>query len=329
VNFAPGETSKTIYIPVVDDAYAEGDETFTISLGSPTNASLGTPANATITILDNDTINGPNPIGQSSFFVRQHYIDFLSREADSSGLSFWTGEINQCGSDAACIQTKRNNVSAAFFQSIEFQETGYLVERLYKVAYGDASGISTLDGNHQVPVPIIRFNEFLPDSQQIGRGLIVGQPGWEQVLENNKVAFTQGFVARSRFGTSYSALLTPAQFVDKLFANAGFIPTTAERDAAINEFGGAAAADNNLARARALRLVAENGTLKLNEKNKAFVLMQFFGYLRRNPNDPQDTDYTGYDFWLNKLNEFNGDFIRAEMVKAFLDSAEYRARFGP
>jgi hypothetical protein len=329
VNFASGETSKTIYIPIVDDAYAEGDETFTISLANPTNASLGTPATATITILDNDSVNGPNPIDQTSFFVRQHYIDFLSREADSSGLAFWTAEINQCGSDAQCIQVKRNNVSAAFFLSIEFQETGYLVERLYKVAYGDTTGISTLGGNHQQSVPIIRFSEFLPDSQQIGRGLIVGQPGWEQVLENNKVAFTQAFVARSRFGTSYAALLTPPQFVDKLFANAGFIPTIAERNAAINEFGGAAAADNQPARARALRRVAENSTLNLNEKSRAFVLMQYFGYLRRNPNDPQDTDYTGYDFWLTKLTERHGNYIEAEMVKAFLESSEYRARFGP
>jgi hypothetical protein len=55
--------------------------------------------------------------------------------------------------------------------------------------------------------------------------------------------------------------------------------------------------------------------------------MQYFGYLRRNPNEAADADYTGYDFWLNKLNQFNGNFISAEMVKAFLDSAEYQARF--
>ena len=59
------------------------------------------------------------------------------------------------------------------------------------------------------------------------------------------------------------------------------------------------------------------------------MLAQYFGYLRRNPNDPQDTDYTGYDFWLTKLNQFNGNYINAEMVKAFLSSIEYRQRFGP
>jgi len=63
------------------------------------------------------------------------------------------------------------------------------------------------------------------------------------------------------------------------------------------------------------------------EFNKAFVLMQYFGYLHRNPNDPPDTDFAGYTFWLNKLNQFNGDFVQAEMVKAFINSNEYRSRF--
>jgi hypothetical protein len=75
--------------------------------------------------------------------------------------------------------------------------------------------------------------------------------------------------------------------------------------------------------------VAENSTFTQNEMNRAFVLMEYFGYLRRNPNEGNDTDYSGYDFWLTKLNQFNGDFIKAEMVKAFISSREYRQRFGP
>ncbi|HBB90008.1 MAG TPA: hypothetical protein DC047_20585, partial [Blastocatellia bacterium] len=306
LQFAAGETSKTISIPIIHDSYAEANETFNISLSNPTNASLGSPAAATITIVDGSTVNGPNPIDQSYFFVGQHYLDFLNREADQSGQNFWTNEIENCTPKPQCTEVKRINVSAAFFLSIEFQETGYLVERLYKTAYGDATGTSNFGPTHQLAVPIVRLNEFLPDSQEIGRGVVVGQTGWEQVLENNKVAFTLKFVQHSRFSTSYSALLTPAQFVDQLFAHAGVTPSTADRNAAINEFGGAATSNDNPARARALRRVAENPTLIQQEKNKAFVLMQFFGYLRRNPNDPQDTDYTGYDFWLSKLNQFNG-----------------------
>ena len=82
-------------------------------------------------------------------------------------------------------------------------------------------------------------------------------------------------------------------------------------------------------RAQALRQVAENQNLATAEFNRAFVLMQFIGYLRRNPNDLPDADYTGYDFWLTKLNQFNGNYINAEMVKAFISSGEYRGRFGP
>jgi len=123
--------------------------------------------------------------------------------------------------------------------------------------------------------------------------------------------------------------MTPAQFVDKLFMNAGVTPSVSDRQAAINEFGLTTTTADVAARARALRDVSENSILNSQEFNRAFVLMQFFGYLRRNPNDPQDTDYTGYDFWLTKLNQFNGNFVNAEMVKAFITSSEYRQCFGP
>jgi hypothetical protein len=73
--------------------------------------------------------------------------------------------------------------------------------------------------------------------------------------------------------------------------------------------------------------VAEDDDLVKAEFNRAFVLMQYIGYLRRNPNDAPDSDYTGYDFWLTKLNNFKGDFVKAEMVKAFITSIEYRGRF--
>ena len=57
--------------------------------------------------------------------------------------------------------------------------------------------------------------------------------------------------------------------------------------------------------------------------------MQYFGYMRRDPDDLPDTDFSGYNFWLTKLEQFNGNFVNAEMVKAFIVSGEYRARFGP
>jgi hypothetical protein len=118
--------------------------------------------------------------------------------------------------------------------------------------------------------------------------------------------------------------MTAAQFVDKLNTNAGNVLSASERTTAINLFSGAADSTNNTARAQVLRLIAEDQDLYNAESNRAFVLAEFFGYLRRNPNDAPDTDYTGYEFWLNKLNEFNGDYLKAEMVKAFISAGEYR-----
>jgi hypothetical protein len=111
--------------------------------------------------------------------------------------------------------------------------------------------------------------------------------------------------------------------------NAGNVLSATQRTTAINLFTGASNSSNVTARAQAVRQVAENANLVAAEKNRAFVLAQYFGYLRRNPNDSPDSDYTGFEFWLNKLTEKNGDYIAAEMVKAFLSSTEYRQRFGP
>ncbi|HSS19548.1 MAG TPA: SBBP repeat-containing protein [Pyrinomonadaceae bacterium] len=330
LTFGPQEQAKTIVIPVSDDSLVEGDESFKLTLTNPIGGLIGTIGSATITIEDDDTATPTvNPLDSGAFFARQHYLDFLNRVPDSSGLQFWTEQITDCGIDSACLEIRRINVSAAFFLSIEFQETGYLVERIYKSAYGDAIGTSNFGPTHQLPVPIIRLNEFLPDTQQIGRGVVVGVGNWQAQLEANKVAFTQDFVSRSRFTGAYANSLTPTEFVDALFVKAGVTPLASDRTAAINEFGGAGNTSDIPARARALRRVAENSILNQQEKNRAFVLMQYFGYLRRNPNDPQDTDYTGYDFWLTKLNEFNGNFVNADMVKAFIVSTEYRHRFGP
>jgi hypothetical protein len=272
-----------------------------------------------------------NPIDQPDFFVKQQYLDFLNRTADQSGLDFWTRELLSCGNDQACMDNKRANVSAAFFLSIEFQQTGYLVERLYKTAYADADGTSTFGPTHTLKVPIVRFSEFLPDTQQIGQGVVVGQNGWEAVLERNKVAYIDRFVTLKRFTDKYPANMLPAVFVDTLNRNAGSPLSTTEVATLTAEH----TAPGGKSRAQVLRQIAEHQNLINAEFNRAFVLMQFFGYLRRNPNDTPDSDYTGYDFWLGKLNSFtqSGDDVlvrvqKAEMVKAFITSGEYRKRFG-
>jgi Domain of unknown function (DUF4214) len=256
----------------------------------------------------------PNPIEHSTnFYVRQQYLDFLNREPDAAGLAFWAGQITSCGSDVQCVEIKRINVSAAFFLSIEFQETGYLVYRMYKAAYGNLRG---------APVPLTR-NEFLPDTRQIGQGVVVGDAGWEALLAANKQNFASDFVSRSRFITAYPQTLTAAQFVDALNQNAGNVLSPSEREQLTSELS-----SRVKNRAQVLRVIAEDPDLARNEFNKAFVLMQYFGYLGRNPSDLPDTNFDGYNFWLGKLNQFNGNFVQAEMVKAFITSGEYKQRFG-
>ena len=260
-----------------------------------------------------------NPLDTTDFFVRQQYLDFLGREPDEPGLAFWTKNIESCGADANCREAKRVDTSAAFFLSIEFQRAGYLVYRTYKVAFGDLP-------NSPVPLTI---SEFTPDHQALANGVVVGREGWQLVLENNTAGFMTDFVKRSQFVADYPTTLSPAEFVDRLFGNAAVSPSSDERAAAVSEFGAAETSADLAARARALRRIAENPALAQQEMNRAFVLMQYFGYLRRNPNDAPEPakNFDGYNFWLNKLNQFNGSYFAAEMVKAFLTSAEYRARF--
>jgi hypothetical protein len=266
--------------------------------------------------------NTPITINDSDFFVNQQYVDFLSRFPDQSGFDFWVNQITSCNGDATCIAGQRDNTSGAFFLSIEFQETGYLVERMYKAAYGDGSGQSTFGGTHALSVPIIRRSEFLPDTLQMSNGVIIGQPGAEQKLEANKVAFADDFVSRTRFTTAFPGGMLAAQFVDTLNTNAGNPLSQSERDNLVNGLS-----SSTLTRAQVVRAVAEDSDLVSAEKNKAFVLMQYLGYLRRDPNVGPDSDYTGYDFWLQKLNNHGGDFHAAQMVRSFIVSGEYLNRF--
>ena len=322
--FGVGEASKTVTIPVVDDAFAEGSETFGVAISNGLGTNIGAQINATVTITDNDSASGSNPLSDNSFFVRQQYLDFLSREPDSSGLAFWTNQTTNCGSSDLLVC--RINVSGAFFLSIEFQETGYLVERIYKAAFGDASGTA---GGQPIKVPFVRLNQFLPDTQRIGRGVVVNVGNWRPQLDDNKNAFTEEFVQRPEFLTALPLSMTATDFVNKLNDNAkdsnGVMPlSAAERDNLV-----AALNNGTMTRAQVLRAVAEDPDLANSEKNRAFVLMQYFGYLRRNPNDAPESglDYGGYNFWLGKLNGTNGDYIAAEMVKAFLSAPEYNQRF--
>jgi hypothetical protein len=246
-----------------------------------------------------------NDIDDSRYFVEQHYRDFFDREADDNGLDFWEHQITNCGDDSGCRDGARTNTSGAFFLAIEFQETGFLLYRFHKASFGTMP----------------RRNDFIVDLQAIAQGLVVGQAGWQQKLEDNKRAAAERWANRADFHARYDGK-SNSQFVDELFANAGVTPSQSERQDLINRLNAALET-----RGSALRKIAENAELARREKNPAFVLMQYFGYLHRNPDEGQDHDFSGFNFWLHKLDDNGGDFHRAEMVKAFLVSGEYRNRF--
>ena len=288
LNFAAGESSKSFSIPLVDDSYAEGTESFTISLSSPTGSSLGSQVSSTISITDNEASTGSNPIDQTAFFVRQHYIDFLGREPDPVGFQDWQNTINNCPQgNTSC---DRIHVSSNFFQSPEFQQRGYFVYRFYPTAFGRKPD----------------YEEFIPDLARVSGFLSDAQ------LEAAKVAFINDFVSRSAFTSVYNPLGN-TQYVDTLLNTAGI--THPARD-----FWIAALGNGTRTRVQVLREIAESGEVNTKYRNQAFVVMQYFGFLRRNP----DAFYLD---WIAVLNANPTDF--RGMISGFINGAEYRQRFGP
>jgi hypothetical protein len=248
---------------------------------------------------ERDTVGGGNAIDSSGFFVRQHYLDFLGREPDEDGFNFWNDQILSCGADADCRERRTINVSAAYFLSIEFQQTGGMVDGLYRASYGRAP----------------RYAEFVPDQAAVARNVIVGSANWTETLSANKQAFVAGWMERPEFRAAYDGL-SNASYVDALVSHTGVEFSAAERSILVAGLNGGTST-----RADVLRQIAENEHFAAAKRNEVFVMMQYFGYLRRDP------DASGYQFWLNKLNQFNGNFEQAEMVKAFIVSGEYRDRF--
>jgi hypothetical protein len=325
LRFAANESSKTFDVLITEDIKLEGTETLTVSLANGTGqALLGSPSTATVVITDDPIEAGANPIDFNDIFVGQHYHDFLARQSDSSGQTFWENQISNCGSNQACIDDRRTNVSAAFFLSIEFQQSGYFVIRAHKAAFGNGQAIP-------------RYLTFLRDQRRVGEGVIVGNTGWEALLNANREAFLEEFVSRPEFIANFPQGTNVFTYVDTLFANAGVVPTANERQAAINAYG----TGNTLGRAAALSSVIESDSVFNVQYNSAFVLMQYFGYLRRDADDAPDNNFNGYFFWLQKMDQVslpgenlrNDDVAlarvkRADMVKSFIVSGEYRARFG-
>ena len=295
LRFMPGESTQIIIIPIVNDALVEGNETFSIILGGETGATLGTK-NGTVTINDNDGAPAnQNPIDDIPFFVTQQYIDFLGRLPDSVGFSNWVATLNGCpnggfgeNDNPGC---DRVHVSAGFFLSAEFQGRGYFAYRFYEVA---------LDRR-----PL--YGEFVQDMA------IVGGPQSPESEVLSKAAFTEQWPLREEFMVRYAGS-SNSTYVNALEANAEVV--VANKAALI------AALDNGqMSRGEVLRNIVESQVVADKFFNRAFVAMQYFGYLRRDP------DTVGFQNWLNTLNADPNNF--RHMIFGFLFSTEYRQRFGP
>ncbi|HKR58498.1 MAG TPA: FG-GAP-like repeat-containing protein, partial [Pyrinomonadaceae bacterium] len=287
VSFAAGEASKSFSIAITNDSYAEGNENFTVTLSNPVGGSIGTQTNATVMIVDNDGTTGTNPIEDTAFFVRQHYLDFLGREPDPPGEAAWISSINNCPpNDTSC---DRIHVSQVFFQSAEFQQRGYFVYRFYPVSFGRKPD----------------YDEFVPDLASVSGFLDDAQ------LEAAKVAFIAAFMERPAFISTYN-FVNNTQYVDTLLNTAGV--TLASRQQMIDGLNA-----RTLTRAQVLRQIAESNEVSIKYFNQAYAVMEYFGYLRRQPDA----------FYLDWIAYLNGGGTPRGMVTGFVNSAEYRLRFGP
>jgi hypothetical protein len=296
LRFAAGEASKSIFVPIVDDVNVEGNETFTITLSVPVGTFIGPNDIATVTIADNDSTPATqNPIDGVNFFVTQQYIDFLGRLPDTIGFANWVATLNGCpnggfgeNDNPSC---DRVHVSAGFFLSDEFRGRGYWAYRFYEVAFDRR--------------PL--YAEFVPDLAQVG-----GAQSPESELLS-KAAYTDAFVQRGEFTSRYNGLSNTA-YVNALEQNAEITLTS--------KAGLIAALDGNQkTRGQVLREIVESKAVEDQFFIRAFVAMQYFGYLRRDP------DTIGYNNWVTTLTNDPSNF--RHMIFGFLFSTEYRGRFGP
>ena len=296
VQFGIGQTTQSIIIPIVDDALAEGDETFTVTLSGPTGALLGAASTATITIIDNDSAPASqNPVDGVTFFVTQQYIDFLGRLSDAIGLANWTDTLGNCPNggfgefdNPTC---DRVHVSSSFFLSDEFRSRGYFAYKFYEVGFDRRP----------------TYAEFVPDMAQVGGA----QSPESEVI--SKAAYTDAFVQRQEFKNRYDALSNSA-YVDALETNA---EVTLTNKAALVD----ALNTSQKTRAQVLREIVELQSVTDKFFIRAFVAMQYFGYLRRDP------DTIGYNNWVTTLTADPSNF--RHITIGFIYSAEYRQRFGP
>lgn len=299
VNFIAGQSTATFDVPIVNDVYTEANETLTLVLRNPVGSILGAPSVATLTIQDNDAVGGsPNPIDDAAFFVRQHYLDVLNREPEPTGLNDWLNILNNCAAgDTTCDEIE---VSSGFFRSPEFFDRAYYIYRFYEVGLGRKPD----------------YAEFQRDMRLVAGFLTPVE------LEARKQQFAIDFSQRADFRARYDQFDSQTrsqEYVDALSQTAGV--TLSNRQQLASELANA-----TKQRWDVLRAIVESPEVSAKFFNKAFAVVGYFAFLRRDP------DILYLD-WLAKLNnppagQLPRDVYR-DLINGFIGSLEYRRRFGP
>ena len=308
-------------MPIINDSYAEGNETFGLNLSNSAGANLSAPTTTTVTINDNESVDGPNPMLQTNaaavtLFVRQHYLDFLGREPEPGEP--WSAILNGCSDQfntnpgSPAINCDRIFVSGSFFGSPEFKDKGFYIIGMYRVAF------------NRLPT----YVEFSTDLASIS-----GTTAAEVFAK--RAAYANSFVGRTEFTGIYGAM-TNTQFVNALMSGAQGqnynLTSITTRDPASPDIGAKitlTTADlinrltaGTMTKGQVLRAIAQSDEITLNkEAVNAFVASQYYGYLRRTP------DTVGFNGWVTYLQNNPNDF--RTMVNGFVNSPEYRSRFGP
>ncbi|MCA1626680.1 MAG: hypothetical protein LC742_01775, partial [Acidobacteria bacterium] len=313
VQFAAGETSKTITIPLIDDAHTEGNEAINLELTTVSGGAKGEQSTATVTITDNDpNPNAPNPVLASrEFFVRQQYLDFLSREPEPGGFQDWLNVLAGCPNidippttPSGCDRIHVSGIG--FFDSPEFRLKGLYVFLFYRVA---------LDR-------LAEYTEIATDLRSV-----TGVTGPDTLAR--RAAFAEAFTQRSAFRDLFPTTMSNEAFVAALLdrynlqqimtenpANPdGTEEVVLTRQQLVSQLTSGA-----LTRTQVLRAVVQSREVEAAERNPAFVAIQYYGYLRRTPEEP------GYTNNVNTLNQ-NPNGFRL-VIHNFLNSPEYQLRFG-
>jgi hypothetical protein len=277
----------------VDGAHndAQGSGPYTVQMQDVTIASSSSQACATA-----------NPIDCPDFFIRQQFLDFLGREPDSNGFANWMATLTGCPNDGFGEfdnpYCDRVHVSAGFVQSNEFQGRGYWLLRFGYVGLNRSIGAVRSSAT---------YAEFTPALAQVGGS---NSPAQEEAA---KVAYANAFVQRSDFLALFPMTMTASQYVNALESNAQV--TLANKQTLIDALQG-----GTMSRADVLRNVVESQVVFDKYIVPAFVTMEYFGYLRRDP------DLIGYQNWVNTLTADPNNY--RHMIFGFIYSTEYRQRFG-